>query len=66
MSSHPDNSHHALAGCGERLKQAREAAGLSIDDVAATVDALKVWQAVAAVPPARAAAAPAAPRWPED
>jgi len=35
MSSHPDNSHHALAGCGERLKQAREAAGLSIDDVAA-------------------------------
>ena len=35
MSSNPDNSHHALAGCGERLKQAREAAGLSIDDVAA-------------------------------
>ena len=35
MTSHPDNPHHALAGCGERLKQAREAAGLSIDDVAA-------------------------------
>ena len=35
MTSHPDNQHHALAGCGERLKQAREAAGLSIDDVAA-------------------------------
>ena len=29
-----DTIHHALAGCGERLKQAREAAGLSIDDVA--------------------------------
>lgn len=39
---------------------------LRVHDVAATVDALKVWQAVAAVPPARAAAAPAAPRWPED
>lgn len=30
-----DHTHHALAGCGERLKQAREAAGMSIDDVAA-------------------------------
>lgn len=39
---------------------------LRVHDVAATVDALKVWQAVAAVPPARAAAAPAAARWPED
>lgn len=28
-------SHHALAGCGERLRLAREAAGLSVDDVAA-------------------------------
>ena len=34
-SQHSDTTHHALAGCGERLKQAREAAGLSIDDVAA-------------------------------
>lgn len=30
-----DTTHHALAGCGARLKQAREAAGLGIDDVAA-------------------------------
>lgn len=30
-----DYTHQAFAGCGERLKQAREAAGLSIDDVAA-------------------------------
>jgi len=35
MTTHPDNTHHALAGCGERLKQAREAAGMSVDDVAA-------------------------------
>lgn len=35
MTIHSDTTHHALAGCGERLKQAREAAGMSIDDVAA-------------------------------
>ncbi len=31
----PDQAHEALAGCGARLRIAREAAGLSIDDVAA-------------------------------
>ncbi len=31
---HSDPQHQAMAGCGERLKQARVAAGLSIDDVA--------------------------------
>ena len=35
MTTSPDKTHQAMAGCGERLKQAREAAGLSIDDVAA-------------------------------
>lgn len=30
-----DESHQALAGCGERLRLAREAAGLSVDEVAA-------------------------------
>jgi cytoskeleton protein RodZ len=30
-----DESHQALAGCGQRLRQAREAAGLSVDEVAA-------------------------------
>ncbi len=35
MKTFPDPTHHAMAGCGERLKHAREAAGLSIDDVAA-------------------------------
>ena len=34
MTTLPDPTHHAMAGCGERLKHAREAAGLSIDDVA--------------------------------
>lgn len=29
-----DQTHDALAGCGERLRSAREAAGLSVDDVA--------------------------------
>lgn len=31
----PDQTHLALAGCGARLRSAREAAGMSIDDVAA-------------------------------
>jgi len=37
-----------------------------VHDVAATVDALKVWQALAAVPSPRASPKPSAPRWPED
>ena len=35
MTTFPDSTHQAMAGCGERLKHAREAAGMSIDDVAA-------------------------------
>ncbi|MFS8137468.1 MAG: helix-turn-helix domain-containing protein [Thermomonas sp.] len=34
MTTSPDNTHQAMAGCGGRLKQAREAAGLTVDDVA--------------------------------
>jgi len=37
-----------------------------VHDVAATVDALKIWNAVAAVPVLRKDAAPAAIRWPDD
>lgn len=37
-----------------------------VHDVAATVDALSVWQALAAVPSPRASSAPSAPRWPDD
>jgi cytoskeleton protein RodZ len=35
MTNSLDTTHNAMAGCGERLKLARVAAGLSIDDVAA-------------------------------
>ena len=30
---YPDATHEALAGCGERLRRAREAAGLTVEDV---------------------------------
>jgi len=39
---------------------------LRVHDVAATVDALKVWNAVAAVPTPRAASATPSIRWPDD
>ncbi|WP_421570754.1 dihydropteroate synthase [Stenotrophomonas sp. PD6] len=39
---------------------------LRVHDVAATVDALKVWAAVDAVPMPRADAAPVMPRWPDE
>ncbi len=39
---------------------------LRVHDVAATADALKVWEAVAAVPAPRKAAAAAMPRWPDE
>lgn len=44
----------------------RGATILRVHDVAATVDALKVWAAVDAVPMPRVAAAPATPRWPDE
>ena len=39
---------------------------LRVHDVAATVDALKVWNAVAAVPMPRTSSAAPAIRWPDD
>ncbi|WP_315389274.1 dihydropteroate synthase [uncultured Stenotrophomonas sp.] len=39
---------------------------LRVHDVAATVDALKVWAAVDAVPMPRVDAAPSMPRWPDE
>jgi dihydropteroate synthase len=44
----------------------RGAAILRVHDVAATVDALKVWAAVDAVPMPRVDAPPAMPRWPDE
>jgi len=46
---------------------AQRGAGIvRVHDVAATIDALKVWEAVAAVPMPRAAQAAPAIRWPDD
>ncbi|MGO1068573.1 dihydropteroate synthase [Lysobacter sp. CA199] len=39
---------------------------LRVHDVAATVDAIKVWEAVAAQQPPKRAASPAPPKWPDD
>ena len=36
-TQHPDSAFEALTGCGARLRAARAAAGLSIDDVAASL-----------------------------
>ena len=47
------------------LAAQRGARIVRVHDVAATVDALKVWEAVAAVPAPRRDAAPAI-RWPDD
>ncbi|MGY8565149.1 dihydropteroate synthase [Paracidovorax citrulli] len=48
------------------LAAQRGAMILRVHDVAATVDALKVWAAVDAVPMPRVDAAPAMPRWPDE
>ena len=48
------------------LAAQRGAMLLRVHDIAATVDALKVWQAVAAVPAPRAPAPQPGIRWPED
>ncbi|MFC6842053.1 dihydropteroate synthase [Xanthomonas theicola] len=48
------------------LAAQRGALLLRVHDVAATVDALTVWQALAAVPLPRSGAAPAAIRWPDE
>ncbi len=48
------------------LAAQRGAMILRVHDVAATVDALKVWAAVDAVPMPRVDASPAMPRWPDE
>ena len=59
-----------LAGAGSvaahLVAAQRGAMLLRVHDVAATVDALKVWAAVDAVPMPRVDAAPTMPRWPDD
>lgn len=51
---------------GHLIAAQRGAMLLRVHDVAATVDALKVWAAVAAVPAVRLEAKPAMPRWPDE
>jgi dihydropteroate synthase len=61
----PDRIHGSVAAA---LIAAQNGAKLiRVHDVAATVDALKVWSAVAAVPPPKKkSSGPAMPRWPDE
>lgn len=62
-----DDPHDRVAGsiAAHLIAAQRGASIVRVHDVAATVDALKVWQAVAAQPMPKAKAAPAI-RWPDD
>jgi dihydropteroate synthase len=59
-----DRVHGSVAAA--LIAAQRGAVLLRVHDVAATVDALKVWQAVAAVPMPRASAAAPGIRWPDE
>lgn len=60
-------AERAAGSVAAHLIAAQRGAGLlRVHDVAATVDALKVWNAVAAVPAPRVAAGAATIRWPDD
>ncbi|RZA35991.1 MAG: dihydropteroate synthase [Lysobacteraceae bacterium] len=63
-----DSVHERLAGsvAAHLIAAQRGAMVLRVHDVAATVDALKVWNAVAAVPAPRKASASESIRWPDD
>ncbi|NDK39940.1 dihydropteroate synthase [Pseudoxanthomonas gei] len=63
-----DDARDRIAGsvAAHLIAAQRGAMILRVHDVAATVDALKVWNAVAAVPIPRAASAASTIRWPDD
>lgn len=63
-----DDPHDRVAGsvAAHLIAAQRGARILRVHDVAATVDALKVWNAVAAVPMPKAKSAAPAIRWPDD
>lgn len=63
-----DDPHDRIHGsvAAALIAAQRGAMLLRVHDVAATVDALKVWNAVAAVPLPRTAAAAPGVRWPDD
>jgi dihydropteroate synthase len=61
----PDRVHGSVAAA--LIAAQNGAMLLRVHDVAATVDALKVWSAVAAVPlPKKKSSGPAMPRWPDE
>ena len=66
LTGHDDPRERVSGSVAAHLIAAQNGAGLlRVHDVAATVDALKVWQAVAAVPLPRVEAKPAF-QWPDD
>jgi len=66
LTGRQDPSARAAGSVAAHLVAAQRGARIvRVHDVAATVDALRVWEAVAAVPAPRRDAAPAI-RWPED
>ncbi|HET6396763.1 MAG TPA: dihydropteroate synthase [Pseudoxanthomonas sp.] len=66
LTGRQDPSARAAGSVAAHLVAAQRGARIvRVHDVAATVDALRVWEAVAAVPAPRRDAAPAV-RWPED
>jgi dihydropteroate synthase len=63
-----EDPHDRVSGsvAAHLIAAQRGAKLVRVHDVAATVDALKVWSAVAALPPAKARPAAPAIRWPDD
>ena len=67
LTGHDDPAQRVFGSVAAHLIAAQRGASIvRAHDVAATVDALKVWNAVAQVPMPRAAAASPALRWPDD
>lgn len=67
VTGRSEPSERVAASVAAHLVAAQRGAMLlRVHDVAATVDAIKVWQAVAAVPVPRQAAPAAAIRWPDE
>ncbi|MCD7097045.1 dihydropteroate synthase [Stenotrophomonas sp. MMGLT7] len=67
VTGRSEPSERVAASVAAHLVAAQRGAMLlRVHDVAATVDAIKVWQAVAAVPAPRQAAPAAAIRWPDE
>lgn len=67
LTGHDDPHARVFGSVAAHLIAAQQGAMLlRVHDVAATVDALKVWRAVAAVPAPRAASAKPAIQWPDD